>query len=696
MPESVLTWFEACLHTYRLVWSMPGCAQIGVESFCFPRKKAWLQPVATSRGVLPAQFMCPRCQLFFVDMRMLKKHHIDVHVIPLKPLLLNLRLIFELGLNCLSMLRWNLGKIHALELALRGCIVFFMGCFSLMQGIGALFGSARRNRSGALSVLVLVAFCFCCSKSNTIHDGWLSECHAGSGGGSLWAYGRGPSWWRGECFANGWPVAGGGDGPGANWRERGSISGFLGGSSFPSSGSGGAFASDSENWGHWRPIAADPVELGDSDVPRITPVDTTQPPPIPGQHLTALHHALLFDMRRRIAEAAELGVHLYPEPGEPMPQLSHYYGPPADPSSIYDSLAMAGTIGEAYVVQQLGSPAITRQIFGGSATLVRPSEYAVPTPWHSVLPRFPEGPHPPQVLPEPVQEEGRRPKRFREVATSTVDQDLAAEERLHLLLQGKGLFEWGLRPHDVLSAIDRLGAVTKGAGGRNDRRERECSISAMGYLQQLLICLRAFISAKAGERPLLALHEPRLFEGTALYAVSRRTGRMGRAHYEFEASNGCCFKVEGGQQCPQGSARFAQEVEAEGPCWSWWVYIRRFELHLHFGRRRPPWRRPRRGVEILLEVPGGQCLSPRGPLPPYARDGTTTDGEASRNGWSRSSSSTNGSANFGCNTTTGTCPWSHLLRLQQPRLGIPSAAFFLVLDRQARSTRSFFRHRHRR
>ena len=100
---------------------------------------------------------------------------------------LNLRLIFELGLNCLSMLLWNLGKIHALELALRGCIMFFMGCFSLMQGIGAPFGSARRNRSGALSVLVLVAFCFCCSESNTIHDGWLSECHAGSGGGSLWA-----------------------------------------------------------------------------------------------------------------------------------------------------------------------------------------------------------------------------------------------------------------------------------------------------------------------------------------------------------------------------------------------------------------------------------------------------------------------------------------------------------------------------
>ena len=270
---------------------------------------------------------------------------------------------------------------------------------------------------------------------------------------------------------------------------------------------------DSENWGHWCPIAADPVDIGDSDVPRITPVDTTQPPSIPGQRLTALHHALLFDMRRRIAEAAELGVHLYPGPGEPMPQLSHYYGPPADPSAIYDSLAMAGTIGEAYVAQHLGSPAITRQIFGGSATLVRPSEYAAPTPWHSVLPRFPEGPHPPQVLPEPVQEEGRRPKRFREVATSTVDQDLAAEERLHLLLQGKGLFEWGLRPHDVLSAMDRLGVATKGAGGRNDRRERECSISAMGYLQRLLICLRAFINAKAGERPLLALHEPRLFEG---------------------------------------------------------------------------------------------------------------------------------------------------------------------------------------
>ena len=49
----------------------------------------WLQPVVTSRGVLPAQFMCPRCLLFFVDMRMLKKHHIDAHEIPLEPLLRN-------------------------------------------------------------------------------------------------------------------------------------------------------------------------------------------------------------------------------------------------------------------------------------------------------------------------------------------------------------------------------------------------------------------------------------------------------------------------------------------------------------------------------------------------------------------------------------------------------------------------------
>ena len=173
------------------------------------------------------------------------------------------------------------------ELALHGCIMFFMGCFSLMQGIGAPFGSARRNRSGALSVLVLVVFCFCCSESNAIHDGWLSECHAGSGG-SLWAYDRGPSWWRGECFANGGPVAGGGDGPGANWRERGSISGFLGEVLFRHPDREVPSPTDSENWGHWRPIAADPVELGDSDVPRITPVDTTQPPSIPGQHLTAL------------------------------------------------------------------------------------------------------------------------------------------------------------------------------------------------------------------------------------------------------------------------------------------------------------------------------------------------------------------------------------------------------------------------
>ena len=49
----------------------------------------WLQPVATSKGVLPAQFMRPQCLLFFVDMRMLKKHHVESHGIPLEPLLRN-------------------------------------------------------------------------------------------------------------------------------------------------------------------------------------------------------------------------------------------------------------------------------------------------------------------------------------------------------------------------------------------------------------------------------------------------------------------------------------------------------------------------------------------------------------------------------------------------------------------------------
>ena len=47
---------------------------------------------------------------------------------------LDLRLICELGLTCLSMLFLSLGKRHALELALRVCITFFMGCFLLMQG----------------------------------------------------------------------------------------------------------------------------------------------------------------------------------------------------------------------------------------------------------------------------------------------------------------------------------------------------------------------------------------------------------------------------------------------------------------------------------------------------------------------------------------------------------------------------------
>ena len=59
-------------------------------SLLLPREGGmWLQPVVTSKGVLPAQFMCPQCLLFFVDMRMLKKHHVDSHGTPLEPLLRN-------------------------------------------------------------------------------------------------------------------------------------------------------------------------------------------------------------------------------------------------------------------------------------------------------------------------------------------------------------------------------------------------------------------------------------------------------------------------------------------------------------------------------------------------------------------------------------------------------------------------------
>ena len=231
-----------------------------------------------------------------------------------------------------------------------------------------------------------------------------------------------------------------------------------------------ASPTDSEAWGHWRPIA-----IGDTDVPRITPVDPKQPPPLPGQRLTALHHALLLDMRRRIVEAAELGVHLIPSP---------WPGPLARP--MWQS---SWGLRDLWRISN----------FGSSQRVCSPDSMA------PGFPRFPEGPQPPEVLPEPVHEEARRPKRFREVGTSTMDQEAAAEERLRLLLQG-------LRPVDVLGAIDRPGVAAKGAG-RNDRRERECSISAMEYLQRLLIALRAFIGAKAGERPLLAMRESRLFEG---------------------------------------------------------------------------------------------------------------------------------------------------------------------------------------
>ena len=116
----------------------------------------------------------------------------------------------------------------------------------------------------------------------------------------------------------------------------------------------------------------------------------------------------------------------------------------------------------------LGEPGSQQRFPAGTTMTSRPSEFAPGTPTLPIIPVFPEEPRP--------------PKRSKETGTMTEDQIAEAEDRLHLQLQGKSLWQWGLRPVDVVSAIDRLGVT---ATGGNLRSSRECfccfSVSGLGF-----------------------------------------------------------------------------------------------------------------------------------------------------------------------------------------------------------------------
>ena len=100
------------------------------------------------------------------------------------------------------------------------------------------------------------------------------------------------------------------------------------------------------------------------------------------------------EVRRQEGEA--LGLRLRAEANEPLPLLSHFYGPPS-PSQMYDSLALCLTDRSFLTRVALGGGGSSQDLVGGATgvsgrnRLSRPEEYGEETPYVPPRPpRFPE------------------------------------------------------------------------------------------------------------------------------------------------------------------------------------------------------------------------------------------------------------------------------------------------------------------
>ena len=155
------------------------------------------------------------------------------------------------------------------------------------------------------------------------------------------------------------------------------------------------------------------------------------------------------EVRRQEGEA--LGLRLRAEADEPLPLLSHFYGPPS-PSEMYDSLALCLTDRSFLTRVALGGGSSQDPVGGatgitGKGRLGRPEEFAEETPYMPPRPpRFPE-------------EEQQRPQQKLLIDQATIT-DNALEEWhawLKLAQQGRSLREWGLISSDVVTAVQYLG-----------------------------------------------------------------------------------------------------------------------------------------------------------------------------------------------------------------------------------------------
>ena len=229
-----------------------------------------------------------------------------------------------------------------------------------------------------------------------------------------------------------------------------------------------------------------------------------------------LKQVFLRELEVRRQEGEALGLRLRAEADEPLPLLSHFYGPPS-PSQMYDSLALCLTDRSFLTRVALGGGGSSQDLVGGATgvsgkgRLSRPEEYGEETPYVPPRPpRFPE------------QEQQHRPQQKLLIDQATIT-DNALEEWhawLKLAQQGRSLREWGLTSSDVVTAVEYLGEAPpqeeparggrwtnapRGGGRKKQKPQQEypTSVGTLLYLKKALKCIDCFDGSPSGYRGLL-------------------------------------------------------------------------------------------------------------------------------------------------------------------------------------------------